>query len=325
MRLVSGVQPVSALHLGHYLGALRDQVSAQNDNDCYYFVADYHALTNVRSDPRVLQEEVLHVATAYLACGLDPDISALYRQSDVPEVGELYWILTTMTPLGLLDRATSFKSARVRSQSVDAGLYMYPVLQAADVLLLGGEEVPVGQDQLQHIEICRDIARRFNSRYGDVLTIPVPRLTSRPFVPGTNGEKMSRIHSNTIDLFATDDAIRARVNQIDTDSISADAPKVADTNTVYYLYKLIASESDAARLADRFTAGVRYSEAKATLADALIELTRDLRERYDELSRDRSYVLSVLGRGAERARTLAVQRMDAVRRACGFGTPETTA
>jgi tryptophanyl-tRNA synthetase len=320
MRIVSGIQPTGALHLGHFLGALRDHVEAQKANECYYLIADYHALTSGTITPDELQRQVLHVAAAYLACGLDPSKTALYRQSDVPAVCELTWILTTVTSVGTLERAVAYKDARMRNVAVDAGVFAYPVLMAADILLVRGEMVPVGQDQLQHVEICRDVARRFNQRYGEVLAIPEARLTKFPSVPGTNREKMSKRYKNTIDLFATDDEIRAAVNRIETDSRPENEPKVPDTCTVFYLYTLVAATADVAELRRRYQEGIAYREAKQILATAIIELTRDVRARYQEIRKDEGYMASSLREGAARARAAAADCMRSVRSACGLGT-----
>ena len=241
MRVLSGIQPSGALHIGNYFGAIRQYVALQEGNDAYYFVADYHALTSVR-DAAKLRQYVFDVIADLLALGLDPDRATLFVQSDVPETTELAWLLTTVTPMGWLEKAVSYKDKVQQGLPADHGLFAYPVLQAADILLYDADLVPVGQDQKQHLEITRDIAERFNHVYGDVFKLPKPYiLDTVAVVPGLDGRKMSKSYDNTIEIFDDPKTILKKAKKIVTDSTPVEAPKNPDTDNLFQLFKLFAA------------------------------------------------------------------------------------
>ncbi|MEM7166312.1 MAG: tryptophan--tRNA ligase [Planctomycetota bacterium] len=319
MRILSGIQSSSVLHLGRYFGALRQFLDLQREGDGYYFIADYHALTTVR-DPDVLAHNTNTMALEYLALGLDPQQSILFRQSDVPETCELAWFLSTVTPMGLLQRCHSYKDKVAHGVSPDHGLFAYPVLMAADILLYRGDVVPVGQDQKQHVEVTRDIAIKFNQIYGEILTIPEPRIMPEVArVPGIDGEKMSSSYGNTVSLFESDKKTRKRFMSVVTDSTPVEDPKEPDGNTVFELYKLMASEAQIAELAEQFRAGgMGYGHAKQALYEAFLDYFGPARERYAELQKDPSTIEDVLQDGARRARETARELIAAVRDATGI-------
>src|SRR5215210_2979663 len=242
MRILSGIQPTGVLHIGNYFGMMRPAISLQAEGEAFYFIADYHSLTSLQ-DPAALRENCRRVALDFLACGLDPERAALFLQSDVPQVTELAWILSTVTPMGLLERCHSYKDKTARGMSASAGLFTYPVLMAADILIYDSDVVPVGRDQKQHIEVTRDIAVKINETFGDVFKLPEPRIqTATETVPGLDGQKMSKSYGNTIDIFGEEKETRKRVMSIVTDSAVVDAPKDPDTSTIFQLYKLVADE-----------------------------------------------------------------------------------
>lgn len=321
MRVVSGVQPTDEVHLGHYFGALREHVELQDEAECFFFIADYHALTAL-SPGTDLERLTRRTAAIYLACGLDPERAALYRQSAVPEVCELDWLLTTVTPIGQLERGVAYKEARQHNRSCSAGLFTYPVLMAADVLLVGGTVVPVGRDQVQHLEIAREICHRFNSRFGagaDVFALPQTRLSRTPFVPGTDGEKMSKRHDNTIGILDEGEALAAKVKRIRTDSRPREAPKVPETSTIFILYSLMATEEERLEMAERYrSGGYSYDEAKARLKEKIEEHFAPVRQRFRELERSPEAVDRALDAGARRARQEARRCLERARGACGL-------
>jgi tryptophanyl-tRNA synthetase len=320
--VLPGFQPTGELHIGHYFGAIQNNVDWQNTEDAraFFLIADYHALTKATGTASKLVEHVRHVAAMYLSAGLDAQRAILYRQSDVPEVCELAWILSTVTPMGLLERAVAYKDTRARSQSCDAGVFNYPVLMAADILLVSAEKVTVGRDQLQHVEICRDIARRFNQRYGEQFVITEAELGKHPYVPGTNREKMSKHYDNTICILDEGDVLRDRVKGIATDSKPLDAPKNPDTCTVFQLYALMATPEEQHELAERYRGGVRYDVAKQLLEQRISEYFADMRQSYRRHIADPGYVDDLLASGAARVRDLAREKLDGVRSACGLGS-----
>src|SRR3954451_6793165 len=271
MRVLSGIQPSGALHIGNYFGAIRQYVALQEGNDAFYFVANYHALTSVR-DADKLRGYVFDVLVDLLALGLDPNRATLFVQSDVPETAELAWLLTTVTPMGWLEKCVSYKDKIEQGLSAEHGLFAYPVLQAADVLLYDADLVPVGQDQKQHLEITRDIAERFNRVYGggaDVFRLPKPYiLESVSVVPGLDGRKMSKSYNNTIDLFDEPAAIRKKVKRIVTDSTPVEAPKNPETDSLFNLFKLFAAPDELAEVERRYReGGIGYGEVKSRLAE----------------------------------------------------------
>ena len=331
MRILSGVQPSGKLHLGNYFGAIKQFVELQHEAnaDPYYFIADLHALTTVR-DADAMRANVMDVALDFLALGLDPAKATLFRQSDIPEVTELTWVLLTLTPMAMLEKAHSFKDKTARGIAADAGLFTYPILMAADILVYGGEVVPVGKDQKQHLEITRDVAVKLNQTYcpgfdpetgeGGVLTLPEPRiLDSTAVVPGTDGQKMSKSYGNTIDLFAPDKPLKKTVMRIVTDSTALEDPKDPDTCNVFALLKLMSSESELNDVADKYRAGgTGYGEFKKLLLEKIHETFGAAREKRKELEANLDYVNQVLDEGAAKAREKASAILDAVKRVVGL-------
>ena len=319
MRILSGIQSSGNLHIGNYFGMMRPAIALQAEGEAYYFIADYHALTSVK-DPKLLRENGRRVAIDFLACGLDPDRATFFRQSDVPQVTELAWILSTVTPMGLLERAHSYKDKIARGMSASAGLFTYPVLMAADILIYDSDIVPVGKDQKQHIEITRDLAVKMNETFGEILKLPEPRIQpSTETVPGTDGQKMSKSYGNTIDIFDDEKAMRKRVMGIVTDSSPVEAPKDPDCSTIFQLYSLFATQDEIAALRDAFQRGGKgYGEFKKELFSKLWDYFAPMRKRRAEILADPKYVDDVLERGAKKANEVADQVMDRVRSAVGF-------
>src|SRR3954451_210980 len=260
MRILSGIQPSGALHIGNYFGMMRPAVALQAEGEALYFVADYHALTSLR-DPEILRANSQRVALDFLACGLDPERATLFRHSDVPQVTELAWILSTVAPMGLLERAHSYKDKLARGMSSNVGLFSYPILMAADILIYDTDVVPVGKDQKQHIEITRDLAVKINETYGSgaggqIFKLPEASIRSQTeTVPGVDGQKMSKSYGNTIDIFGPEKETRKRVMSIVTDSKPVEAPKDAETSTIFQLYCLFASEPERQEMRERFAKG----------------------------------------------------------------------
>jgi tryptophanyl-tRNA synthetase len=317
-RILSGVQPSGKLHLGNYFGAVCQHIALQNEAECFYFIADYHALTTI-SDPDTLRDLTRDVALDYLALGLDPDRAIFFRQSDVPEVTELAWIFATVTNMGLLERAVSYKDKVEKGIEASVGLFFYPVLQAADILIYRSHVVPVGKDQVQHIEMTADIAGRFNRAYGAIFPIPTYRLDKGAAVPGTDGQKMSKSYGNTIDIFAEGNALKKSVMGIVTDSTPVEAPKDPERCTVFALYSLFATDAEKAALAARYRAGgLGYGEAKKLLLEKINTRFAPAREKRKQLAANPPYVEEVLRRGAQRARAEARQTMELVRVAVGM-------
>jgi tryptophanyl-tRNA synthetase len=323
MRVLSGIQPSGALHIGNYFGAIRQYVALQNDNDAFYFVANYHALTSVR-DADALRGYVFQIMTDFLALGLDPERATLFVQSDVPETTELAWLLTTVTPMSWLDKGTSYKDKVAQGLPAEHGLFAYPVLQAADILLYDADVVPVGQDQRQHLEITRDIAERFNHVYGKgapVFRLPKPYILDHvAVVPGLDGRKMSKSYNNTIEIFDDPATIRKKCKKIVTDSTPVEAPKNPETCPVFNLFQLFAAPDELAEVEQRYReGGVGYGEMKTRLAEAIIQHFAEARERRAEWAAHPSRVAEVRAAAAERARRAARIILDRAREACGVG------
>ena len=325
---VTGIKPSGTTHLGNYLGMIRPALALAEHTDAVYFVADYHAMTTTR-DPVRLRAQSREVAATWLALGFDTDRSVLYRQSDLPEVCELVWILSCVTPKGLLNRAHAYKAAvqdnagagRDDDAGVSMGLFNYPLLMAADILLAGADVVPVGLDQQQHVEIARDIAQAFNAAYGEVLVVPEALIDELVMtITGTDGRKMSKSYDNVVPILSPPDELRRAVKSIVTDSRAPTDPKDPEECNVFNLYRHVAAADDVDNMAARYRAGdVGYREAKDRLVDALEHEFGAARVRYDELLQDPRQVDSVLERGAERARTRARSVLDATRAAVGLG------
>lgn len=336
MRILSGVQSSGRLHIGNYYGALRQFVQLQDEGEGYYFIANLHALTTVR-DPKAALALTREAAMAYLSLGLDPKKAVLFRQSDVREVLELYWILGTVTPHSHLERAHSYKDKVAKGISPDFGLFAYPVLMAADILLYGADLVPVGKDQIQHIEFARDWAVKFNTQYvpgydpadpegkerghaPGILKLPAPRIQeAAQTVPGVDGQKMSKSYGNTIELFGDEKEIKKRIMSIKTDSTPVDAPKPTVDSPLYDLLKLMLPESDFAEVDATWKAGGKgYGDYKKKLLEAYHAAFGPARQRYAELAADPGEVERILQDGASRARAEATRLMDQVRKAVGI-------
>ena len=319
MRILSGIQPSGVLHIGNYFGMMRPAIELQKEGETFYFIADYHALTSVR-DPKTLRENSRLVALDFLACGLDAEKGALFRQSDVPQVTELAWILSTVAPMGLLERAHSYKDKLARGLAAMVGLFSYPVLMAADILIYDSDVVPVGKDQKQHIEITRDLAVKINETYGDVFKLPEPRINpDTQVVPGLDGQKMSKSYGNNIDIFGDEKEMRKRVMSIVTDSTPVEASKDPERSTIVQLYSLFASKDELANVRERFKkGGTGYGDFKKELFEKMWEYFAPMRKRRDEILRDNSYIDNVLARGAKRANEIADNVMQRVRAAVGL-------
>ncbi|MCH8146562.1 MAG: tryptophan--tRNA ligase [Planctomycetes bacterium] len=319
MRMLSGIQPSGKLHLGNYLGAMKQHIEQQNEHEGFYFIANYHSLTTVQ-DPDTLRKWTRDVALDYLALGLDPEKVALFRQSDISEVLELTWLLATVTGKGLLERATSYKDKINKGLSPSMGLFCYPILMAADILIYRSDLVPVGKDQVQHVEMTQDMAGYFNSTFGrEVFKRPEPMLNEALIVPGIDGQKMSKSYGNAIDLFDTPKRTRKRIMSIKTDSTPVEAPKSPETCNVFSLYKLMATGDEVKALEERYLAGgMGYGEAKELLAQVVERVLGPARERREKLEADHDYVEDVLLAGAAKARRVASQVMTEARDACGI-------
>jgi len=319
MRILSGIQPSGVLHIGNYFGMMQPAVELQKQGETFYFIADYHALTSLR-DPKALHENSRRVALDFLACGLDAERAALFRQSDVPQTTELAWILSTVAPMGLLERAHSYKDKLARGLPATVGLFGYPILMAADILIYDSDLVPVGKDQKQHIEITRDLAGKINETYGQVFKLPEPRIhAATEVVPGIDGQKMSKSYGNNIDIFGDEKEMRKRVMSIVTDSTSVEAPKDPDKSTIVQLYSLFASKDEIAGLRERFKkGGTGYGDFKKELFEKLWEYFAPMRKRREEIQRDKSYIDNVLAKGAKQANAVADQVMTRVRAAVGL-------
>ncbi len=321
MRILSGVQPSGKLHLGNYFGAMSQHIAGQVEHESYIFIANYHALTTIQDAPR-LRDLTRDVAMDYLALGLDPAKACLFRQSDVPEVTELSWILSTVTGKGLLDRAVSYKDKIAKGLTPSMGLYSYPILQAADILIYRSDAVPVGKDQVQHIEMTADMAGYFNNTYEcDVFVIPKVKLNAAAVVPGLDGEKMSKSYGNTIDLFDAPKKTKKRIMSIKTDSTPVEDAKDPDTCNVFALLRLFADADETAEWAGRYRAGgMGYGDAKKRVAELFEENFGPARERRAALESDPDAVEDVLAEGGKRARAVAQGVMAQVRQACGIAT-----
>ena len=316
---LTGIKPTHAPHLGNYLGAIRPALRLAESYDGIYFIADYHALTTVR-DPAKLREAIYDVAASWLASGLDPARTLVFRQSAVVEVFELAWILSCVVATGQLERGHAYKDALGRGEAPSAGIFYYPVLMAADILLYDGDVVPVGQDQKQHLELARDMAQRLNHHYGEgTVVVPEALVGEAPLVPGLDGEKMSKSRGNAIPLFDEPAKLHKLVKKLVTGSEPLEAPKKAAGTTVFELYKLLASTEDCARLEARLLAGgYGWGHAKEDLYAAIEAELGPRRERYRALRADEAGLDRILEEGAEKARARAARVVDRVRRAVGI-------
>jgi len=317
-RVLSGIQPSGQLHIGNYFGMMSRMIKYQEQNELYCFIVDYHALTTI-NDRKLLKSNTLNAAMDFLALGMDPDKSIFWIQSDVPQVTELTWLLSTVTGMGLLERATSYKDKIARGIAPNVGLFSYPILMAADILCFGGDIVPVGKDQKQHLEMTRDIAQRFNKIYGDVFIVPDADINkTSQLIPGIDGQKMSKSYGNDIPIFADEKIILKKIMSITTDSTPIDEPK--DKNTaLFQIYSLFLNKKEQGELALRYDEpGLRYGDVKKELADRIIEYFQPYREKREYLEKHKDYVLKVLEDGAQKASLTADKYLTKARTAMGL-------
>jgi len=319
LRVLSGIQPSGKLHIGNYYGAMRQHLQLQDEHNCFYFIADYHALTSNPS-PDEIAGHTLDVAMDYIALGLDTDKTVFWRQSDTPEVAELTWLLSCVTPMGLLQRCTSYKDKIAQGLSPNHGLFAYPVLQAADILIYNSDLVPVGADQKQHIEVTRDIAARFNNVYGEVFVIPEDHIIkSVAIVPGVDGRKMSKSYGNTIEIFEPENSVKKKIMRIVTDSTPVEEPKDPEKCNVFALLKLVASPEELGEWDNKYrSGGMGYGQAKKRLAELVIDHFKPYRQKRAELEDNLDHVKKVLADGAERARAVAGRTLEKARQAVGL-------
>lgn len=325
-RVLSGIQPSGTKHLGNYFGAMVQYLELQEEfpGECFIFIADYHALTTLR-DPDAMRKSVFDLAATYLAIGLDPDKALLFRQSDVPEVTELTWLLSTVTGMGLLERATSYKDKVDKGIKPSVGLFTYPLLMASDILIYQATLVPVGKDQIQHIEMAQDMATHFNQIYGEgLLRRPEARMSETPYVPGTDGQKMSTSYGNTLPLFETGKKLRKLLGKIVTDSTPLGQPLSPDTCNVFALLRLFADDAELERITGYYRAGQRdgepfgYGHAKLLLAEHIESHFAPARQKLERFNAEPQIVHDVLDRCAARARETARETLSRCKRACGL-------
>jgi len=325
---LTGITTSGTPHLGNYVGAIRPAVEASRnpDREGFYFLADYHAMIK-NQDPALLRQSRQEISTAWLALGMDTDHATFYRQSDIPEIMELTWMLTCLTAKGLMNRAHAYKAVvqeNIDSEAADAdkgitmGLFSYPVLMSADILMFKATHVPVGRDQIQHIEMARDIAQRFNHHYGELLVLPQVVVEERASVlSGLDGRKMSKSYGNTIPLFETSKKLRKSIMKIKTNSQEPGEPKDPEGNTVFEIYRAFASDEQTQQLRDAYAAGIGWGDAKQQLFELVDAVLSEPRERYDELIADTAQVDTILKRGAEKAREHSRANLAELRRAVG--------
>ena len=318
-RSLSGIQPSGTLHLGNYFGAMKQFIENQDKYEGFYFVADYHSLTSL-TKPELLRESTKNIILDYLALGLDPEKCTLFLQSDVPEHVELSWLLSNVTPVGLMERGHSYKDKIAKGLFPNTGLLTYPILMAADILIYDSDIVPVGKDQKQHLEMARDIAMKFNQQYGvEFFKLPEPLIMENlAVVPGTDGQKMSKSYGNTINMFAPKNVLKKQVMSIVTDSAELEAPKNPDNN-ISQLYKLFVSEEKYQEMKAKFMAGgYGYGHAKKELLEAILEYFKDARARREELEKNPEYIEEVLRKGALKAREIARKKITEAKQIVGL-------
>ena len=318
--ILSGIQPSGKLHIGNYFGAIRQHIDMQEQGDAFYFIANYHSLTTLKNGDN-LYRNTIDVTLDYLALGLDPEKATFFAQSDVPQVVELAWMLGTLTPVSLMEKGVSYKDKIASGLSPNIGLFTYPVLQAADILIYHSNIVPVGEDQKQNIEICRDLAGKFNRTYeGEFLVVPEEYIVkSVAIVPGTDGRKMSKSYGNTIPIFGEGKPLKKTIMSIKTDSTPLEAPKDPDTDTVFALIKLFASKVQQSEIASKYRAGgYGYGHAKNDLLSFIKEYFGDALEKRKKLEQDLDYVKDVLAEGGRKARIRAEQVMEPIREVSGI-------
>ena len=319
MRILSGIQPSGTIHIGNYFGMIKKMIESQDDGELFAFIASYHALTSVK-DSEFLKRNTFEAAVNFLALGMDPQKSTFWVQSDVPEVLELYWILSNHTPMGLLERAHSYKDKTARGLPTNHGLFSYPVLMAADILLFDSNSVPVGNDQIQHVEMTRDIAQSFNNHYGEILVIPEAKVDNEvATVPGTDGAKMSKSYGNTIDMFGAPKVIKKQVMGIVTDSTDLNEPKEWENCNIYAISKLFMSNDELLDLQKRYaTPGEGYGHFKLTLLDKINSYFEPYGQKREELLNNPEMVKDILSDGAKKARVIAREKMRVIKDAVGL-------
>lgn len=319
MRILSGIQPTGLPHLGNYFGMMKSAIDLQDKGEALYFIADLHALTTVR-DPEILRRNSREVAIDFLACGLDPEKACLFLQSDITCIPELSWILSTVTPMGLLERCHSYKDKLAKGLNASLGLFSYPVLMAADILAYGSDLVPVGKDQKQHLEVTRDIAVKINELYGEIFNLPEALIRDESAaIPGTDGAKMSKSYGNTVELFLEESVLRKKIMSIQTDSTPVESPKAVEGSSILGIYKHVASQDDyKAMEADFLNGGKGYGDFKKRLFAAVWEYFAPMRERRDEIASDPAELERIMKAGAERAASFAHPVMERLRKSIGL-------
>ncbi len=318
-RILSGIQPSGTLHIGNYFGMMKKMIESQDNNELFCFIVNYHAMTTIH-EKKPLADNTIEAAIDFLALGLDPDKTHFWVQGDIPEVTELAWILSCHTSFGLLERSHSYKDKIAKGIVPSAGLFFYPVLMAADILMFNAEVIPVGKDQKQHVEITRDIAERFNSAYGEVLTIPEPLISEEiAVIPGVDGQKMSKSYGNTINMFEDEKSMKKKIMRMVTDSTPVEAPKNTETCSLFALYKLVADTQAIETMREKYNkGGTGYGDVKKELAELMLEYFRPFREKRSMFEKDRGEVVNILKKGAEKTREIAKQNLDAIRNAVGL-------
>ena len=319
LRILSGIQPSGMIHMGNYFGAMQQYLELQENNESFIFIANYHAMTTIK-DGKLLKKNTLEIAINYLASGLDPNKVHLFKQSDIPEVCELSWILSTITPIGLLERCHSYKDKVAKGIAPDHGLFAYPVLMASDILIYKSDIVPVGKDQKQHVEVARDIAIKFNNLYGNILKIPEIRIkNTTAVIPGIDGQKMSKSYANIISPFSDEKTLKKSVMSIVTDSTPLEAPKDPNKCIIFSLYKLMASPDQIKDMENNYKkGGYGYGHAKKELLAKVLEYFGTARKKYYELYNNLDYVESILKKGAQKARETAIKTIEEIRNAVGL-------
>ncbi|MFA5838502.1 MAG: tryptophan--tRNA ligase [Candidatus Paceibacterota bacterium] len=317
--LLSGVKPSGRPHLGNYFGAMKQFVALQDDYESYIFIADLHALTTVQNKEE-MNKYIYDIAVDYLAIGLDPKKVTLYKQSDIPQVSEMAWIFNCITTMPFLMRAHAFKDAEAKNKEINVGLFDYPVLMAADILLPDADVVPVGNDQKQHVEIARDIAQKFNNIFGETFKLPEPMIFENVgTIIGTDGQKMSKSYKNTIELFATDDELKKSIMGIVTDSKGTKDKKDPEKCNIFNLHKLFSSDEELKGLRERYTNGeIGYKESKEILLKNVSDFIRPLREKREEIAKDKNFVIDVINKGGEKAKEKIGRKMEEVRSKIGL-------
>lgn len=319
MRILSGIQPSGDLHIGNYFGMMKRMVEYQENHELFCFMVNFHALTSV-FDPEQLRQQTLEAASDFLALGIDPDKAIFWVQSDVPEVTELTWLLSNVTSMGLLERCHSYKDKTAKGLIPNHGLFAYPVLMAADILMYGANKIPVGKDQQQHVEVTRDIAIRFNNTYGETFVVPEAEIPEEvATIPGIDGQKMSKSYGNAIPIFGAEKELRKKVMSIKTDSTPVDQPKDPDNSILYDLYALFLDKQGGEELRERFlTSGLKYGEVKQELFGVIWEFFKSYRDKRQEYVNNPDMVREILKQGAEKARAIGSEYLMKARRNVGL-------